>query len=188
MTSRLPYLSPADFGEEDRDLIRSPINLQRGLANNPAAMRLFAPIGQWMRWKMPLDARLREMAILQVAYLLRNAYEFTHHLKIMAEFGVTAADVQAIIDETNGRKSDLAALDRAVLEAARTLTADLEISDACWAKLHERLGKERTMEVVLTVGYYNHLARVISAFQFDVEPDYAKLLPPYPPLAGGAWR
>lgn len=187
MKSRIPYLNADDLAEADRDLLRSPINLRRGLANHPEAMRVFAPIGPWMQNGMRLDGRLREMAILQVAYVLRNAYEFSHHLKLGKD-DVSEADIWAIIAETTGQPTTLSALDKAVLEAARTLTLDLAISDACWATLKKDLGKERAMEVVLTIAYYNHLARVIAAFRFEVEPDYAKLMPPYSAYGGGEWR
>ena len=44
-----------------------------------------------------LVARLRELAILQVGWLARSAYEWSHHVKIGYDFGVTDADIARII-------------------------------------------------------------------------------------------
>src|SRR3546814_4174271 len=73
----------------------------------------------WIRFKAKLDPRLREMAILQVGWLARSDYEWSHHVKIGKDFGVSEDDVRAIIAETEGKDSGLPALDRAVLRAAR---------------------------------------------------------------------
>ena len=54
-----------------------------------------------------LDPRLRELAILQVGYLAKSPYEYSHHVKIGREFGVSDDDIRAIGEETAGRASKL---------------------------------------------------------------------------------
>ena len=51
-------------------------------------------VGGYIRHKSKLDPRLRELAILQVGWLEKSEYEFTHHVKIGKEFGVTDEDIQ----------------------------------------------------------------------------------------------
>ena len=50
-----------------------------------------------------LDARLRELAILQVGWIAQSPYEWSHHVKIGYEFGVTDEDIKGLIAETDGQ-------------------------------------------------------------------------------------
>ena len=79
----------------------------------------------YIRHKSKLDPRLRELAILQVGYLANSPYEYSHHVKIGREFGVSDDDIRAIGEETAGRPSKLDPLAKAVLRAAREMTQDL---------------------------------------------------------------
>ena len=121
--ARLPYLDPSDLKSELKDLLARPINLYRALAHSPEALRAFSNLGYFIRRKSVLDPRLREMAILQVGYLARSPYEYSHHIEIGRHFGVSDADIRAIIDETEGRPTTLEPLAKAVLRAARGLCA-----------------------------------------------------------------
>lgn len=187
--ARVPYLEPEDLPEEHRHLVARPINLLRALANNPDAMQVFSHIGMWIRHELPLDPRLREMAILQVGYVTASSYEFSHHVKIGKSFGVSDDDIEAIIQESEGQPTSLAPVDRAVLRAARDLTLELELADETWTELEEALGRERLMELVLVIAYYNHVVRVLSALKVDVEEEWSAPLQRYaPPSDVGTWR
>ena len=111
-------------------------------SHSPGGARNFGNLGQYIRFGSKLDPRLRELAILQVGYLCRNEYEYSHHIKIGRDFGVTDDDVHAMIMETDGRNSGLPQLDRAVLQAAREMTHDGKISGATFVKLETHLNEE----------------------------------------------
>src|SRR5262245_32280621 len=87
--ARVPYLDPADLAPQNRDLLARNINLYRALAHSPDAARNFMNVGRYIRYHSRLDPRLREMAILQVGYVTRSPYEYSHHIKIGRDFGVT---------------------------------------------------------------------------------------------------
>ncbi|MDQ3286920.1 MAG: carboxymuconolactone decarboxylase family protein, partial [Pseudomonadota bacterium] len=70
-----------------------------------------------------MDARLRELAILQVGWLARSPYEWSHHIKIGQDFGVTDADIEALVAESRGEATALEPLARLVLQAAREIHA-----------------------------------------------------------------
>ena len=94
--ARLPYLARADLKPEDQELLNRDINLYRLLAHSPDALRAFSSLGYFIRRKSRLEPRLREMAILQVGYLERSAYEYSHHIEIGRHFGVSDDDIRAI--------------------------------------------------------------------------------------------
>ncbi len=120
------------------------------------------------------------MAILQVGYVTRSAYEYSHHIRISREFGVSDADIRAIADETAGRSTDLDLLAKAVLRAAREMTSDLEISDETFDRLRRGLGDEHLTDLVLTIAFYNGLVRLLAAMKIDVEDGYLPYLEEFP--------
>src|SRR3954466_14368921 len=125
--ARVPYLDRKDVKPEHQDLLSRNINLYRALAHSPNGLRSFSTLGKFIRHQSRLDPRLREMAILQVGYLARSPYEYSHHIKIGRDFGVSDDDISAMIAETEGKTSALEPLARSVLRAAREMTAEMAV-------------------------------------------------------------
>ena len=119
--ARLPYLEPDQVAPEYRDMLKRNTNLHKLLVNSPDMARAFNGIGSFIRFKSKLDPRLRELAILQVGYVARSPYEYSHHVKIGRDFGVSDDDIRAIATETAGRASALEPLAKIVLKAAREM-------------------------------------------------------------------
>jgi len=178
--ARLPYLDRADLAPADQDLLKRGINLHRQLMHSPGMARAFTGMGQYIRHGSPLDPRLRELAILQVGWLARAPYEWSHHVKIGFDFGVTAADIHALIADTAGQDAALGAAERAVLRAARHLTTHAELSDAHFAALREHLDDTSLVDLLVTIAFYNGVVRVLAALQIDVEPEYQRYLDDFP--------
>jgi alkylhydroperoxidase family enzyme len=178
--ARVPYLQQSDLPPEHRELLARPIALNRAMANNPEASRAMSGLAMYIRHKSKLDPRLRELAILQVGYLARSAYEWSHHVKIGREFGCSDDDSRAIGEETAGRPSKLDPLASTVLRAAREMTSDLAMSDATYAALEHSLGREKLIDLALAIGFYNSVVRLLGTLQIDVEPEYQKYLDEHP--------
>lgn len=178
--ARVPYLQQSDLPPEHRELLARPIALNRAMANHPEASRAMSGLAMYIRHKSKLDPRLRELAILQVGYLAKSPYEYSHHVKIGREFGVTDDDIRAIGEETAGRTSKLDPLSRTVLRAAREMTNELAMSDATFATLERELGREKLIDLALAVAFYNGVVRMLGTLQIDVEPEYKKYLEEHP--------
>jgi alkylhydroperoxidase family enzyme len=134
----------------------------------------------YIRHKSKLDPRLREMAILQVGYLAKSAYEWSHHVKIGREFGVSDDDIRAIGEETAGRATKLDDLAKTVLRAAREMTQSLAMSDASFAALEQALGRAEVIDLTLAIAFYNAVVRLLATLQIDVEPEYQQYLAGHP--------
>jgi len=178
--ARVPYLEQSDLAPEDQDLLKRPITLFKALVNSPKAARAFSGLGGYIRYGSKLDPRLRELAILQVGWLARSPYEWSHHVKLGHDFGVTEDDIGALIDDTAGRPTTLDPLSRTVLKAAREMTAEGAMAEATFASLQAELGNEQVVDLTLTIGFYNAVVRVLATLQIDVEPDYMPYLQRFP--------
>jgi alkylhydroperoxidase family enzyme len=178
--ARVPYLSKLDLSPADQDLLTREIALHRALVHSPKAARAFIGVGKFIRHESRLDPRLRELAILQVGYLARSPYEYSHHIKIGREFGVSDEDIRAMIDETEGRPSRLEQPARLVLKAAREMAVDLAVSDATFAALRQQLDHERLVELVMTIAFYCGVVRLLASLQIDVEDEYRRYLEEFP--------
>lgn len=179
--ARLPYLDAGDLREEDRDQLARPLTLNRALVHSIPTSRHFWDMANWMRFDASFDPRLREMAILQVGYVTRSAYEWSHHVRLgMDDFGVSEADIDAIIDESEGRPTGLPPLDRAVLRFAREMTTDLVGSREAFDVIRDAVGEEQITELVVIIGFYNLVARYLLTMEIDVEPEYQAYLERFP--------
>jgi alkylhydroperoxidase family enzyme len=178
--ARVPYLEASDLAPEDQDLLKRRISLFQALVNSPKAARAFSGLGGYIRYGSKLDPRLRELAILQVGWLARSPYEWSHHVKLGHDFGVSDADVQALIDDTAGKPTALNALSKLVLKAAREMTAEGAMAEATFSALQAELGNELVVDLTLTIGFYNAVVRVLATLQIDVEPEYQPYLDRFP--------
>ncbi|HUK59110.1 MAG TPA: carboxymuconolactone decarboxylase family protein [Stellaceae bacterium] len=162
------------------DIAQGALNIRRALANSTGAGPAHTALAMAIRNKCRLDPRLREMAILQVGYAARCAYEWVHHCEIAQEFGVSAADIKALADDDAGKTTTLDPLTRAVLRAAREMTKDCAISDPTFAQLKERLSDEEIVDLVIAVGVYNSTVRVLESLKVDLEPECRHFLEAFP--------
>jgi len=178
--ARVPYLSKSDLAEADQDLLNRPISLFKALVNSPKAARAFSGLGGFIRYGSKLDPRLRELAILQVGWVARSPYEWSHHVKLGHDFGVSDADIQALIDDTAGEHTSLDALSLLVLKGAREITGAGEMAGATFATLQSILGNEQVVDLTITIAFYCAVVRVLATLQIDVEPDYQPYLERWP--------
>jgi alkylhydroperoxidase family enzyme len=178
--ARVPYLEPSALAPEDQDLLKRPISLFKALVNSPKAARAFSGLGGYIRYGSKLDPRLRELAILQVGWIARSPYEWSHHVKLGHDFGVSDEDVQALIDDTAGKPTTLDALSKLVLKAAREMTVDGAMTDTTFTALQAELGDELVVDLTLAIGFYNAVVRVLATLRIDVEPDYMPYLEQFP--------
>src|SRR5271165_2872390 len=158
--ARLPYLDKSDLLPEHQDLLARNLNLYRVLAHSPRAARSLNTLARFIRDGSRLDPRLRELAILQISYLTRSAWGFSHHVRIGREVGLLDDEIRAVADETAGRATGLDPLAKAVLRA--------------------ELDNERLTDLVVTISFYNGLVRLLETMQVDVEEDYLSYLDEFP--------
>lgn len=178
--ARLRYLDADDLTGADREIVRRGMNLHRALAHSPEAARRYSGLARHLRFDSALNPRIREMAMLQVIYLARSAYAYSHHLRLAREAGVSDADVAAIAVESDGGDSGLPEFERTVLRAARELAAGTRLSDTTWGGLRAGLGEADLLDLLMAITFYTGAVRLLGALEIDVEPDFLAELERHP--------
>ena len=180
MAARVPYLNQDDLSEDNKDLLNRPIWLTRALVNSPDTARAFHALGHHIRYGMQLDMRLRELAILQVGWLARSPFEWSHHVKLGMDFGVSKSDIEGLIAESAGKASSLGELEKKVLLAAREMTENIEMPEALFKELQSELGNEQMVELVVAISTYCAVVRILASLAIEVEPEYQPYLDMFP--------
>lgn len=178
--ARLPYLDKQDLAPEHQKLLERPINLNRILVNSPNCRRAGLQIAHFIRYESKLDARLKELAIMTVGYLTRAPYEWSHHVILSKDFGVSDDDIRALVDYLEGRAPHLDERAALAVDAAREMTNDLTMSDKTFDALHAFLDNEEMVDLVVTIAHYNAMVRVLATLQVDIEDNYLPGLDKFP--------
>ena len=160
------------------DVSRLPQSVQRTLASLPlnvvrisahASVPLFEAQGQLGRAVANpevLEPRLRETVILRVALLSNSAYELQHHIPLGRAVGLTEVELGAIT------VSNYAVLNPLLAAAARftdEVVKQLSPSDETLAALRKVASDQIVVNIVLTIGCYMSIARLIAVS--GIEPD-----------------
>ena len=155
-------------------------NITRAIANSPRAAQHVAGIGMYLRHESALNPRLRELAILQVGYSTGSEYEYAHHVDVALSFGVSEADILAIAADSAGQPSTLDPLALTVLRAAREMTERLSLSDDTFVPLQHALPADALIDLIVAIGEYNGMVRIMAALQIDLEPEFEEYLIRFP--------
>jgi alkylhydroperoxidase family enzyme len=170
--ARLPYVDPATAPEEVRDVLdRLPVKLNvfRMMAHATTDFRPLIGLGTAILGRQKLSAKLRELTILRVAALSRARYEWVQHVPIAQATGATEAQVAAL------ECGDIAAdafdpTEQAVLRFTTEVLRDVRASDAAFAEVARHLSPQEIVELVVTVGYYMLIARLLETTAVDLDP------------------
>ena len=178
--SRLHLLEKVEISPEYLDIFGAGMNVHRQTLHSPKVARLSRDLGLYFRNQSRVDLRLRELAVLQVAYSTRSAYEYSHHIKIALEGGVDPADIFAIAAETKGQTSALDRLTRTTLSVARLMAAGDAVPDDLFHILKQNLDPERMVDLLFLISFYCGFVRFTGALEIEVEPSFASYLAEFP--------
>ena len=161
--TRIPYPDPAMLSEEKRNILNtvSPmLNIMKILMVAPDPFwRGQRALGRSAVVDTTISDQHRELMVLRVAYLSASDYELYHHLPLGKTAGLSDAKCDAM------QTGDFAVLDpaeRALADFVTETVLHISPSDATLAAMRAHFSDAQVMEVVLIVGYYMMIARVIA--------------------------
>jgi alkylhydroperoxidase family enzyme len=143
------------------------LNLYRTLAHSPSTITSFIKLGNVLLNKAELSAKLRELAIMRIANLLGSEYEWTQHLPIALEVGVTKEQIDNVHQWEESTFFD--EKEQAVLRYTDTITLNVEVKDIIFEELQKYLNERQIVELTVSIGYWGLVAKVLVPLQIEVE-------------------
>ncbi len=148
------------------------LNIYKLLLHSPqVAMTWFDYIGS-VRWGTTLSPRLREIAIVRIAYSANHAYAIQQHVpNIAVSDGVSLAECDALKDwRGSGMFSEA---ERAALAYVDAMLVSADVPDDVFNAVRKHYNEREAVELTVLVGVYIMHHRIFTALKVDLEPKKA---------------
>jgi len=173
--ARLPYLDP-DAAEPHvaAVLARSPgLGIFRMVANAQGAFPAWMRFGGTLLEGDEFDHLLRELAITQVAAMTPGAeYEWVQHAAITLAVGGTQEQLDAI-ERGHLDAAVLGDDGRLVVRFTTQVVSDAAPDEETFAAMAARFTPREIMHLLLVIGQYMMVGRIMATTQLDLEPALA---------------
>jgi 4-carboxymuconolactone decarboxylase len=156
---------PADIRETLGHL--PPVNVFRMMANAPASFHGFLQLAGSILMQSEFDARQREIAILRVAHVTRSSYEWTQHVRLALQIGVTQEEIDRI--RVDGPVQGLDEESLLLCRVAEEISRDIRLSDEALGAILTRYGVRQATELILCCSYFNMLSRFLESTRVELE-------------------
>ena len=169
--ARIPYVDPAGASPKTKELLERlpvPLNIFKVMAHAETNFRPLVMLGTSILTEQQLSAKLRELAILRVARLSPAEYEWVQHVPIAKLAGVSDGQVAAL-ERDDAEAACFDPVDRVVLRATDEIVRDCGPSDATFDELARHLSPREIVELVLAVGFYMTMARLMVSTRIDLD-------------------
>lgn len=146
-------------------------DLWKVLGHNAQVLRGSMILGTALLQRSKLSGKLRELAIMRTGYLTGADYEYYHHMPAARRNGVSEEEIDAV--PQGGAAKVYGDDERLVMAFADGLTATPpEIPEETFARGRARFSDQELLELVMTIGYYNMLGRLMAGVKIELEPDF----------------
>ncbi len=175
-TRRLPPAEMSDVDEETRRLLKAlgerhdgrPDNIFTTLANHPDLLKRFLGLGSHILMTSTLPPRDREILILRVGWLCQSEYEWTQHVELARQSGLTGEEIERVT--AGAEASGWNSLEAELLRAVDQLHENAFIKDRTWEALGRHYRTRQLMDLVFTVGQYHMVAMALNTFGVQLDP------------------
>lgn len=183
---RLPAISPSEWTEEQKKVAATIAAGPRGEIRGPFLALLRSPglahtvqqVGEYLRFKSPLDRRIAEMATLIAARHWTQQYEWQSHHKHAMKAGLSPDIAEAIAD--GRRPTGMANDEETLYDMLTEVLHNKSVSDATYARAINTFGEQGTIELVTVAGYYAMLAMVLNIGRKALPAGQEPMLPWFP--------
>ena len=160
------------------------------IVRSPGLTESLQKVGEYYRYRCPLDRKLNEMAALMAARSWSQQFIWDVHILQALDAGLTK-DIALAIAE--GRRPAGMAEDEEVLyDFVTELLANQGASDATYARSVAKFGESGVIDIVGIIGYYSTLAMIMNVARTPLLEGRPFPLAPMPirlqPLAGSPLR
>ena len=180
--TRIAYRQPHEMTERARELTRErgDLNVYRTLANAEQVFTGWMEAGRALLNSRVLPIRLRELITLRTASVMDCRYELGQHKDVALTAGVSPAEIAALTSESDWQSARFDGVELAVLRLTTELVATRNVQSALFEEVHDALGSEATIEVLMVINRYAGLALMLNALDVDLDESARLPLPVTP--------
>jgi AhpD family alkylhydroperoxidase len=173
-TPRLTPLAPEQWTQEQRSLAL-PIAEATGSYNMIGTL-----LYHWDAFKSQriwgahvhgpgstLDARLRELIILRVGFMLQCEYEWVSHKPQARRAGVTDDEIERV--KVGGGAAGWSDVEAMLLDMTDDLINQHVISDVVWKRLAQRITVQQIFDAIFLVGHYLTTAMLAASARVEID-------------------
>jgi 4-carboxymuconolactone decarboxylase len=144
---------------------RGPFN---ALLRSPDLMDKVQRVGEYVRFRTSIPAKLNELAILVTGRTWGAKFEFYAHriLALKAGLGESIADAIARNERPGGMEPD----EELVYEFATAIQRDHVVNDALFTRAVARFGEPGVMDLIGVIGYYTLVSMVLNVAEVPLPP------------------
>lgn len=183
---RFPAIPPEQWTEEQKKVAATIAAGPRGELRGPFLALLRSPglaqtvqqVGEYLRFKSPLDRRIAEMATLIAARHWTQQYEWQSHYKHAMKAGLSPAIAQAIAE--GRRPQGMAADEEALHDLLTEVLHNHGASDATYERARSVFGEQGVIELIAVAGYYAMLAMILNVGRKALPAGQQAMLPWFP--------
>ena len=173
--ARIPQIHQRDDVPADAAQHFDSIASSRGRISGPFSVLLNSPeiagraahLGAYIRFESTLSDSDRELAIITAAREFDCHYEWSAHVVMARDAGVSADAISAVANRAD--LDGLADADALIIAYGREMFRNKRVSDATFQAAKSRFGVQGVTELTATMGYYGMLACALNTF--EVLPD-----------------
>jgi 4-carboxymuconolactone decarboxylase len=131
------------------------------LLRSPALLEHVAQLGEYLRFKSVLDARVRELAICVVARHVTNQFEWVMHAPLARKAGVAEATIAAL--QVGAAPTSLPSDEDAAINFTQELLRTHGVSEPTWRNALAQFGEQGVVELATLAGYFTMVSLLMNA-------------------------
>lgn len=147
------------------------------LVHHPELARSYLSFNRYLLMSSTLPVRLRQIAIMRVAWVKKARYVWSSHLRTSLRNGLNGEEFDPV------KEGESAAYwneeERIIIHATDELMATSDLSDETWQALSDFLDRKQVMDFLFTVGAYILCALVFNALRIEREDELLELVEHY---------
>jgi 4-carboxymuconolactone decarboxylase len=183
---RFPRMAPEQYTDAQKEVAAAIAAGPRGEVRGPFLALLRSPglanvvqqVGEYLRYKCPVERRLAEMVTLIAARHWSQNYEFNSHYEHAMKAGLKPALADAIAE---GRRPTSMAEDEEI--AYELITEGLQnkcVCDATYERAKAKFGEQVVIDMLAIAGYYAMVALILNVARTRLPAGKPLPLTPYP--------
>ena len=183
---RLSHIPREQWNEEQIKVAAAIVAGPRGEVRGPFIALLRSPglagpiqqVGEYLRFRSPLDRRIAEMATLMAARHWTQQYEWQSHHTHAMKAGLSPAIAAAIAE--GRRPAGMAKDEEALYDLLTEALHNKSVSDMTYDRALDVFGEQGVIELLAVAGYYAMLALILNVARKELPAGQEPMLPWFP--------